>query len=50
MIGEREWWATHEDQGGVEVLVIFLDVVHVVLGRRPLVNGVEIQAGIVVLD
>ena len=47
---ESRRWVAHEYQGGIEVLVILLDVVHVVLGRFPLVHGVEIDAGIVGLD
>ena len=43
-------WATHENERGVEVLVILLDVVHIVLGRLPLVHGVEVDAGIIGLD
>ena len=41
---------THEDQGGVQVLVIFLDVVGIVLHRLSLVHCIEIEAGIVGLD
>ena len=40
----------HEYQGGIEVLVILLDVVGIVLGRFPLVHGVEVEAGIFRLD
>ena len=40
---------TYENQGGVEVLVVLLDIVHIVLGRLPLVHRVEIEAGIIVL-
>jgi len=42
--------ATHKNQGGVEVLVVLLDVVHIVLGRLPLVHGVEVDTGIIGLD
>jgi hypothetical protein len=40
----------HEYQGGVEVLVVLLDVVGIVFGRFPLVHRVEVDAGIVSLD
>ena len=40
----------HENQGGIEVLVVLLDVVGVVLGRLPLVHCVEVKTRIVVLD
>jgi len=42
--------ATDEYQGGIEVLIVLLDVVGVVLGRLPLVHGVEVETGIVGLD
>jgi hypothetical protein len=41
---------TYENQGGIEVLVVLLDVVRVILGRLPLVHRVEIETGVVVLD
>ena len=47
---DDRWRATHKNQGGVEVLVVLLDVVHIVLGRLPLVHGVEVDAGIIGLD
>jgi len=47
---DDRWQATQENQGGVEVLVVLLDVVHIVLGRLPLVHGVEVDAGIIGLD
>ena len=40
----------YKNQGGVEVLVILLDVVGVILGRFPLVHGVEVETSVVVLD
>ena len=40
----------YEYQGGIEVVVVLLDVVRIVLGRLPLVHGVEVEAGIVGLD
>ena len=47
---ERTVGTTYEDQGGVEVLVVLLDVVCIILDRLPLVHRVEIEAGVVVLD
>ena len=41
---------TDEYQGGVEVFVVLLDVVHVVLGGLLLVHGVEVESGVFVLD
>jgi len=41
---------TNEYQGGVEVLVVLLDVVGIVLYCLPLVHGVEVDTGIVCLD
>jgi len=43
-------WAAYEYQGGIEVLVVLLDVVGIVLGRLPLVHGVEVNARIAGLD
>ena len=42
--------ATYKNQGGIEVLVVLLDIVGVILGRLPLVHRVEVETGIVVLD
>ena len=42
--------ATHKNECGIEVFVILLDVVHIVLGRLPLVHGVEVDTGIIGLD
>lgn len=42
--------AAHEYQGGIQVLVILLDVVRIVVSRLPLVHRVEIEPGVVVLD
>jgi len=50
MIGRGARLATHKYQGGIEVLVILLDVVHIILSRLPLVHRVEVEAGIVGLD
>jgi len=41
---------THENERGVEVLVILLDVVYIVLGRLPLVHGVEVDVGVIGLE
>ena len=41
---------TDENQGGVEIFVVFLDVHVIVLVRLLLVHGVEIELGIIVLD
>ena len=38
---------THEYQGDVEVLVVFLDIVRIVFGGLPLVRRVEVGAGII---
>ena len=43
-------WAAYEYQSGIEVLVVLLDVVGIVLGRLPLVHGVEVEARIAGLD
>jgi len=41
---------TYENQGGVEVLVVLLDVVCIILSCLLLVHRVEIEVGVVVLD
>ena len=41
---------TDKYQGGIEVLVVLLDVVGIVLGRLLLVHCVEVEARIVGLD
>ena len=41
---------THENQGGVEVLVILIDIVCIVLHRLPLVHRIEVEAGVIGLD
>ena len=41
---------TYEDQGGIEVLVVLLDIVCIIFGRLLLVHSVEIETGVVVLD
>ena len=43
-------WAAYEYQGGIEVLVVLLDILHIVLGRLLLVYRIEIEAGVVGLD
>ena len=49
-ITEKQWWATHENQCGIEVFVIPLDVVHIMLDCLPPAHGVEVNAGIISLD
>ena len=41
---------THENQGGVEVLIVLLHVFGIVLRRLSFVHGIEIEFGVVVLD
>ena len=41
---------TYKNQGGIEVLVVLLDIVGVVLGRLPLVHCVEVETSVVILD
>ena len=41
---------THENQGGVDVLIVLLHVFRIVLRRLSFVHGIEIDSGIVVLD
>ena len=41
---------THEYQGGIEVLVVLLDVVRIILSRFLLVHRVEIESRVIVLD
>ena len=41
---------THENQGGIEVLVILLDIICIVLCRLPFVDRIEIEAGVFGLD
>ena len=41
---------THENQGGVEILVVLLHVFGIVLRRLSVVHGVEIELGIIALD
>ena len=40
--GKSGWWAAHEDQGGIEVLIILLDIVCIVLDCLSLVHGVKV--------
>jgi len=40
----------HENQGGVEILVVFLHVFGVVLHRLPFVHGVEVELGVTSFD
>ena len=46
----QEKGGTHEDQGGVEVLVVLLHVLGIVLDRFSSVHCIEIELGIIVLD
>ena len=41
---------THENQGGIEVLVVLLDIICIVLHCLPLVHRVEVEAVVVGLD
>ena len=40
----------HENQCGIEVFVVLLDVIGVILHRLSLVHVVEVEAGIICLD
>ena len=48
----KQWmvWCTHKDQGGIEVFIIFLDIVCIILCGLPLVHRVEVEAGVIILD
>ena len=46
MSNKNERWATHEGQGAIELLLIFLDIVHIVLGCHLLVHSVEVESRI----
>ena len=41
---------THENERNVEVLVVLLDIVGVIVGRLPFVDGVEVESRVIVLD
>jgi hypothetical protein len=41
---------THENQGGIEILIMFLHEFGIVLRCLSLVHGVEIEVGVIVLD
>jgi len=47
--GENQYRPTYEDQCGIEVVIVVLDVFRVVVCRFLLVHSVEIEAGVVVL-
>jgi len=47
--GENRYRPTYEDQCGIEVVVVVLDVFRIVVCRFLLVHSVEIEAGVVVL-
>ena len=40
----------HENQGGVEVIIVLLDVISIILGHLFLVHCVEIKASVAILD
>ena len=40
-------WVTHEDEGGIEIFVIFLGVLSVELFGFPSIYGEEVGAGVV---
>ena len=48
--GAIEEWATHENEGGVEVFIILLDVVGVMVSCLLLVDGVEVNTRVIALD
>ena len=41
---------THENQGGVKILVVLLHVLGIILRRLPVVHSVEIELGVIALD
>ena len=41
---------THEYEGGIEVLVVLLDIVNIIFDRFLPVRPIEIESGIIVLD
>ena len=41
---------THENQGGIEILVVLLDVLCVVLHSLSFIHRIEIELGVIVLD
>ena len=48
---EGKWrTVTHENQRGIEVLVVLLDVVRVIFGGLSLVHRIEVEPRVVVLD
>ena len=50
MDNDQRKGGTHEDQGGVEIVVILLHVLVIVLDRLSLVHCVEIEFGVLVFD
>ena len=46
----REMATTHEDQGGIEIIIILLHVFAVVLHRLSFIHCVEVNLGVVALD
>jgi len=47
---EKKKEPTHENQGGIEVLVVLPDIVRVVFGCLFLVRRIEVETGVVALD
>ena len=48
--GDGQSTETHKNQGGAEILAVFLHVFGIVLCRLLFVHGVEIEFGVIVLD
>jgi len=47
---KRKRWATDEEQGDIEVIVVLLEIALIVLGRLSLVHCIEVETWIVDLD
>ena len=41
---------THENQGGIEILVVLVQVLGVILHSLSFIHRIEIELGVVVLD
>lgn len=50
MGGETKKELTHEDQGGIEVLVVLPDIIRVIFSCFFLVRRIEVETGVVALD
>ena len=50
MANKDEWYMAHENQGGIEVFVVLLDIIGVVFCRLFLVHCVEIETSVIVLN